>query len=151
MSAERADAPDTEEPESPAASAARRRRQIRYTVTELSLACAFAAAVTLAVRWSQDGAAARPLMTGAVVAAILVLGMWLGFYFHWYRRLDEFERALEARAVAIAGILTVFGATAFGIVEAVFGAADFPFLALTAPAFAVVYSAARHVIAGLYR
>lgn len=123
---------------------------MRRWLIEIALGLAFVAALFGADRFS-EGAAASPRLVAAFVAgAIVVLAVWSLAYAAFYRGLDEFERAKELEAIALAGGLAVIFAAAWGTLEAFLGAPDFP-LALLAPLFSALYAIIRILISLRYR
>lgn len=139
---------DTLEGESTAGAAARRARLTRRLAVESAFGIAFIAAVFAANRFSDGGSAL--LASGAVAAAIFILGFWYFQYVGFYRSLDEFERVLELKAMAIAGGVVIWIAAASWLVEAFLGAGELQMIFL-APIYSVVYVIARAVVSSGYR
>jgi len=138
------------EDESDAAAALRRRKRMRRWLVELALGAFFAAALLGANRFSEGGDASPPVAAAFVAGAIVVLALWSFAYAASYRGLDEFERAKELEAIALAGGLCVIFAAAWGTIEAFLAAPDFP-LALLAPLFSALYAIIRTLISWRYR
>lgn len=138
------------EDESSAAASARRARRLRRWLTELALGLAFLAAIFGADHFAERAQPAQNLAAACVVAAIGVLALWFAVYFAYYRWLDEFERNLEVRAIALAGGVAVWLAAAWGLIEVFLGGPDFP-IAFLAPVFSAIYAIIRTLFSLRYR
>lgn len=123
---------------------------MRRWLIELGLGLLFVAALLGADRFSEGGDASPPVAAAFVAGAIVVLALWSFAYAAFYRGLDEFERAKELEAIALAGGFCVIFAAAWGTIEAFLGAPDFP-LALLAPLFSALYAIIRTLISWRYR
>ena len=137
------------EDESQGAAKARRAQRLRQWLGETAIASVFMGAVLAAGRFVGP----EPLNAASlffVAAAAGILALWFAFYFHWLRRLDEFERVLEVSSIALAGGLTILFAAEWGLFVFILGAPDFPMVML-APLFAGVYGIVRLLIALRYR
>lgn len=139
---------DKFEGESAAGAALRWVRLTRRIAVESVFGIAYVAAVLAANRFSDSGSAL--LASGAVAAAIFILGFWYFQYVGFYRSLDEFERVLELKAMAIAGGVVIWIAAASWLVEEFLGASQLR-MVLLAPVYAVVYLIARVAISLGYR
>lgn len=108
----------------------------RYLMAQTGLAAAFAVATVGAsalIAWVEGPQ--RWLLAAAPVA---VLAVWAWEFYRVVRDDDEMMQALYLRTAAISGMLVLFAATAWGLVERLLGAPAFPgFLLL--PAFALLY------------
>ncbi len=138
------------EDESNEAAAARRARRMRRWLVELALGAAFVAAIFGADRFGAADPPSIGLARFCVALAVGVLAAWFFAYYATYRSLDEFERANELQAVALAGGVAVLFAAAWGLAEAFLGWADFP-LAFIAPVFSASYAIIRTLISLRYR
>lgn len=138
------------EDESREAAAQRRKKQARRWLIELGLGLAFVTSVLGASRFSKADPPAMIFAAVFVAGAIVVLAVWFFVYVAVYRGLDEFERAKELQAVALAGGVAVFLAAAWGLFESFLNAPDFP-LAFLAPVFSAAYAIIRVVISLRYR
>jgi hypothetical protein len=135
------------ENETPAAAAARRSRRLRQWLAEAAFGGAFLLAAFGAGRIADIGGA---LSIAAVAVAIAVLTAWFAAYIAWHRRLDEFGRALDLRAVALAGVAVIWFTTAWGLAETFLRAPDLP-IVLLAPLAAFLYAVIRAFAASTYR
>jgi hypothetical protein len=138
------------EDESSDAARKRRTKRVRRWLVEIAVALSFGVLLLGADHFSEAGAGSAPLAAVCVAGAIATLMAWFFIYVADYRGLDEFERAKELAALALAGGVTVFAAAAWGLAEAFLGAPDFP-LAFIAPAFSAFYAIFRTLIALRYR
>lgn len=138
------------EDETSAAKESRRRRRLRRNAEEVAMSIAFLAAVFTADHFANAGPAAFGIASVCVAAAIAILVFWFMLYFRRHRALDEFERVVELRALAIAGAGAVLFATSWGVAEIILAAPDFP-PAMLAPMFSIFYVLARLRIASDFR
>ena len=141
---------DELEGESAAHARARAVRRVRRVAIEFLFAFGFIAPVFVAGRAAPEGGGVTALSVAALVFAVAVLAAWCYFYVRWHLSHDEFERALEAKAVALAGGITILGATSIGFAELLFGGPIVQ-IVFIAPAFSVVYAIARFAISRSYR
>lgn len=133
------------EGETPGHARARSLRRARHCALELALGLLFLACVFLAKR-AGAGAAAF----AAVAAAVAVLTAWFVFYVRWHLSFDEFERALELRAIALAAGVVIVAASGWGLAEMILNAPAAP-IVFVAPAFSVVYASVRMLMGRAYR
>jgi hypothetical protein len=138
------------EPETAMSVSTRRRRGRVRLLAEFALAATFVASVRAADHFAETAGPGAALPAVFAGAAIVALAAWFAAYVFWHRRLDEFERVIEERAIALAAGATILFAAAWGVLEVTLDAPDFP-IALLAPAFALVYAAVRFVISSGYR
>jgi len=141
---------DNLEGESAAHARARTVRRLRRFAIEVFFALGFVAPVIIAGRAAPDGGGALALSVAALIVAVSVLAAWCYFCVRWHLSHDEFERALEAQAIALAGAITILGATCIGLAELLFGG-PIVRIVFIAPAFSVVYLIARLAISRAYR
>ena len=108
----------------------------RYLVAQTGLAVAFAL-VTVGAS-ALIARAEGPQRWLLAAAPVVVLILWAWEFYRVVRDDDEMMQALYLRTAAISGMLVLFGATTWGLVERLLGAPSFPgFLLL--PAFALLY------------
>lgn len=131
------------EPESQNAARARRSRAVQRSLSELALATAFISSL-FGARYFSAGTVAFAFM------AVGALALWFAAHVMWHRRLDEFERDIELRALALAGGVVVLFAATWGIFETLLSAPDFP-IALLAPLFAGIFAIGRFFLLSDYR
>jgi hypothetical protein len=136
------------EDESCAAKDARRRRWRRRHLEELAVAAVFLASIFIADHFSAGGVSAPAFAFVAI--AIGSLAFWFMLYFRRHQSLDEFERATDLKAHAIAGGAVVLIATAWGVAETILSAPDFP-IVLLAPLFSGFFLVARFRILSAMR
>ena len=137
------------EPESDAARRKRRNKRIRYTLTELVIVAGFVAAIFLSRALAQEEAPLA-LKLVAVALPIGVLTGWWYFYYRHIRSLGEFEQVIATRSLAIAFGITLWIATAWGLLSVLVGAPALPAM-MIAPLAAIVYSVTQGIFMLLYR
>ncbi len=138
------------QPESEQSKSKRRARRFRRAAVEGVIAASFVIAVIIGDRLIGDGGASLSVRWLAAGLPIIVLSFWWVHLAREIRKLDEFEQSVEIRALAIAGAVTVWIATAWGIVSLIVGAPALP-LAMTAPLAAIIFGAIRQIIVFSYR
>lgn len=104
----------------------------------MAIALAFIGAVFAAAYFSEGEQGALGMTAICVAGAISILAAWFIFYLKRYADMDEFERLVELRSVALAGGCVVLFTASWGVAEIMLNAPDFP-LALVAPLFSVLY------------
>ncbi len=136
------------EDESGASKRARRTARLRRSAEEAVMALTFLLAVFYADDFSDRGRSA--FAAGFVAAAVVALAGLFLTYIRRYLALDEFERQVETKALAIAGGGAVMFAASWGVAEIILSAPDFP-LYMIAPMFSIIYMAARHGVSSAFR
>ena len=123
--------------------------RIVHAVMELGLAGAFLGAVFFADRVGARDVSATVRFLAALTP-VAVLGVWLGYYVWRLRALDELQRSIEYRSLALAGWAAVLIATGSGIMTLF---ADAPALApvFVAPIAAAIYAVIRAVMFWRYK
>lgn len=138
------------EPESDNSKVARRARKLREIAGELALVAAFLGSVLLAREISTGDRGSLVMNSLAAAFPIAVLSVWWVFIALKIRKLDEFERSIETRSMAIACAVTVWTTTVWGLISVFVGAPEMP-LVLTAPLAAAAYGVIRTVLVFGYR
>jgi len=138
------------ESESSASKAKRRARSFQRHGTEFVLAAAFVGAVYIGGRITQTEGTGPVLKVAAVALPLVVLTGWWAFYALLINSLDEFERAMATRSLAISCGATLWITTAWGLAVAFVGAPALS-LAMVAPLAVVIYSLVRVFFVFYYR
>jgi hypothetical protein len=127
----------------------RRGRQLRYIAAELGAAGAFVVALLVATRAFETPAPAFARVA-AILALVAVLPIWFALYVAHIRGLDELERSIEYRSLALACGVTIFVTTAWGLGGAFLGLPTLP-LVFVAPLAAALYGVVRFAIGAGYK
>jgi hypothetical protein len=118
----------------------------RFAVIQVAFAVAFGCAMLIApaLILRTESSAGRWLI--AALPATL-LGLWALEFYRLISHSDEMMRANYLRLTSISGVMVLFVATAWGVIERMLGAPAFPgFLLL--PAFAACYGAVSAALSG---
>ena len=137
------------EQESPTSIAKRRAKLVRRFAGDFVLAAAFVAAVFV----SKNITEGAPTTSHGAMAALLpaiILTAWFLYLARQIRDYGEFEQMIAVRAVAIAGAITVWGASVWGLFILMAGAPALP-LVMAAPFAAFVYSAVHSFLSASFR
>lgn len=138
------------ESESAGHAKARHARRLRRIAAESGFAFAFVALAHVGAHAAKTDGPHAPAAVGAIALAACVFVGWSIMYVRWHRALDEFERILELRAVAIAGGAIIVAATVWGLAETTLGAPRPP-LVLIAPLFSALCWSVRLLMRSAYR
>lgn len=122
------------EPESQSSITNRRRKRLLNTAAELGVAALFVVAILGGSELAEGGALAKFAAAGG---AIIILSLWWWLYYRQIAQLDELERSISIRALAIAGAVTIWVATVWGLLHVFAGAPLLP-LVFVAPLAAVI-------------
>ncbi len=138
------------EPETAASKKKRHAQRIRSSVIEIALAVVFLGAVFFADSVTNNSPTNISLRLVAVGLPIFLLTVWWCFYVRQISALDEFERSIATRSLAVACAVTIWITTAWGLVSLIVGVAALP-LVMIAPLAALIYSLVRVLLAFGYR
>ena len=137
------------EQESPTSIAKRRAKLVRRFAGDFILAAAFVASVFISKNITEGDATASNNFLAALLPAI-ILTAWFLFLARQIRDYGEFEQMIAVRAVAIAGAVTVWSASVWGLFILMAGAPTLP-LVMAAPFAAFVYSAVHTFLSASFR
>jgi hypothetical protein len=116
---------------------------------DFAIAAAFIAAMIVARRVT-DGEASLPVRWLAAGLPIIVVTVWWLYLAREIRKLDEFQRAVQMRALAIASAITLWITTVWGLVFHFVGGPMLP-LVFVAPLGALIFGVIQQVIFFRYR
>ena len=126
------------------------RRSLRYAIGECLIAAGFIGAV-FGARLIIEADSYGPIVKiAALTPAIIALTVWWGLYARRIRGLDELEQKIETRSIAVAGGLTIWITTAWGLLAYFALAPGLP-LVFVAPLAGAIYGAVRLLVALRYR
>lgn len=126
------------------------RRNLRYAIWECLIAAGFIGSVFGARLVIEAGPFSPIVKIAALLPAIIALTVWWGLYAQRILGLDELEQKIETRSIAVAGGLTIWITTAWGLLAFFAVAPGLP-LVFVAPLAGAIYGAVRLAVALRYR
>ncbi len=110
----------------------------------------FVASTFIADALAEQFGGQGPRAVAAALLPALALTLWWAVYIVRLRHMDEFERNIEYRALAVAAGAAFWIATVWGVLQAFASAPELP-LHFIAPLGALAYGAARFIMGLSYR